>query len=156
MLSATQEAIALDGKLGELARQRFISGSSSIQSFERQSRKRKITIDATARKKSRSRLAKVCLIICSTERLKFGQRLKPSQMLVGKLSLSSKYLRRYAEVRLNGRSLQVLGQPINELESIKALVELGWLEEQLVERLGAAMDKFTESAFVSISRGFGQ
>ena len=156
MLSATQEAIALDGKLGELARQRFISGSSSIQSFERQSRKRKITIDATARKKSRSRLAKVCPITCSTERLKFGQRLKRSQMLVGKLSLSSKYLRRYAEVRLNGRSLQVLGQPINELESIKALVELGWLEEQLVERLGAAMDKFTESAFVSISRGFGQ
>ena len=41
---------------------------------------------------------------------------------------------------------RVLGQPINELESIKALVELGWLEEQLVERLGAAMDKFTESA----------
>lgn len=48
---------------------------------------------------------------------------------------------------------RVLGQPINELESIKVLVELGWLEEQLVERLGAAMDKFTESAKAAFQGG---
>jgi len=44
---------------------------------------------------------------------------------------------------------RVLGQPISELESIKSLTESGWLKEQLIERLGAAMDKFNESAKVA-------
>ena len=40
----------------------------------------------------------------------------------------------------------MLGQPISELESIKSLTELGWLQEEVAERLGTAMDKFNESA----------
>lgn len=41
---------------------------------------------------------------------------------------------------------QVLGQPMSELESIKSLTKSGWLQQQVLERLGMAMDKFNESA----------
>lgn len=44
---------------------------------------------------------------------------------------------------------RVLGQPISELESIKSLTESGWLQQQVLERLGTAMDKFNESAKVA-------
>ncbi len=41
---------------------------------------------------------------------------------------------------------RILGQPISDVEAIKILAESGWLKEQVMERLGAAMDKFNESA----------